>query len=343
VPLAVGIFLLWRMVSGTRRVHEVLAFAAGAALPLIGLLLWNMQVSRDMPVTAQFNLGSQVATEFTTAYLVEAWGHFSRQSLYAHRPEAAAFFAWGLPLAALAAPLVTRRPRRRWLQWVRSPGFQLSASAAVALLAFLVLATTFFSAKFNYVGLARYYQPVRPLYFVLLFGCLLCYRDLLSRSVLCIALLAGCSWFIRQDAYRDLRRWQLADRPTTAYGRWATRFEPNSRALYGWIAARATPRQVIFSNFHDDIALETQVPACPLPRNRQEMDAWLPRIRAARGVGALEVLFVLDPDNRERGYYLPPHADVIAAFGLERCVGLPEGISRYVYRPAGRQVVSRGD
>jgi hypothetical protein len=319
---------------------HVAVFAVCAALPIAGLLALNAAYGVNTSVQEQLNLGSRFSVNLDIELVATAWQRFTEQTIYAHRPEASAVFAWIVPILGMLALLIVRRSDRSAeslttgldeSRWARHDGCYLSASIAAAMLVMLVVATACFSSKYHFVDLDRYYQPIRPLYWLLFLGPIVRLRHRWPRVVVCIALVAAGSWFVQQDAGRAYARAIAADRAATDYGRAVLRFEPGSRELFAWLKKQAAPDLVAFSNFHDDIALETGIAACPTPADAAEMNEWLERIKAARGVDELRVLFVLDPDNRNRAYFLPPVDEVIEKLDLVATEDVAGVIARYVW------------
>lgn len=336
LPAGVGMYLAWQALKRRIGLTHVAVFAVCAALPVGGLLALNAAYGVDTSVQEQLNLGSRFALNLDAALMATAWQRFTEQTIYAHRPEAAAVFGWIVPIAGVTTLLIMRRRGGRGAesQPANLHGYWLSAAVAAAMLVMLVIATACFSSKYHFVGLDRYYQPIRPLYWLLFLGPIIALRHKLPRIAVCITLLAAGSWYAKQDAGRAYGRAIASDRPATDYGRAVLRFEPGSRELFAWLKEQAAPNLVVFSNFHDDIALETGIAACPTPDDATEMVEWLERLKAARDVDTLRVLFVLDPDNRNRAYFLPPVDAVIDELGLVAAEEVPLGVSRYVWTPS---------
>jgi hypothetical protein len=112
----------------------------------------------------------------------------------------------------------------------------------------------------------------------------------------------------------------------------ARRFEPHSRELYAWLKQHRGDDLVVFSNFHEEIALETWIPACPSPADPRQLDEWLTRMGTVRGTRPSRVLFVLDPDNDYRSYYLPTPSETISRFGLTPEIACPQELRGMVFR-----------
>jgi len=221
--------------------------------------------------------------------------------------------------------------------------YLLSVVSVAALLGLLVMATVLFRTKYDYVGLDRYYLATRPLYFLLFVGPLLAVPRRAVRALACIPLIFCAHWYVVVEWPRPYQRWMAAERATTEYGRWARRFEPGAGDLYAWLRSVDAPDLVICSNFPDEIALETWVPACPLPDSSAQLQRWIQRIASARKVDVTRVVFVLDPSNHTREYYLPPPADVVKQFHLTPEISAPDSIRPYVYRyqPNAARLVGR--
>jgi hypothetical protein len=341
LPGAIGLFLLVEAgLLRRRRWRFVAAFACGAAIPIIALLVMNRALAGDTPVQEQLNLGRTLSFALDPGAVATAWRHFARQTLYAHRPEAGLFFLAGLPLLALLAPAARRPSRRELCGFCQHPATILSAALVLTTLGFLVAASVFFAGKYNYVGQPRYYASIRPLYFVLFVGPFFAWRHKAIRVAFATAILAAGIWFIQQDHARTLRRWAAAASEATDYGRAARRFAPHSQEVFAWLKEQAGDDLVVFSNFHEEIVLETHIPACPTPRDPQQLATWQQRIAERRGVWPKRILFVLDPDNDYRSYYLPPPAEIVAQFGLTTPEGLPEVLAPYVFTPQPLRLAS---
>jgi hypothetical protein len=192
----------------------------------------------------------------------------------------------------------------------------LAAVVVFALLAMLLLTTSFFRAKFNYVALDRYYWPIRPLYFTLFLTPLLLIRIPLVRVSMCILAVVGCSWTIRQDWKRTYDRWLAANREATDYGQWAACFTPGAAELYRSLQAAADPGLIIVSNFHEYVALETGLATLPVPPDVPTLERWTTRIATDRGIDNVRVVFLLDSTNRWRDYWIESPERVKQTFGL---------------------------
>jgi hypothetical protein len=203
----------------------------------------------------------------------------------------------------------------------------------------LVAASTVFHEKFDYVGLDRYYAPVRPFYFLIVVGPLLAVRARSVRVLASAGLVLAASWTVQQDWSRTVRRWTSGSRSSTPAGYWSRCFEPGAGELYAWLRGQNDARLVVLSNFSEYIALETGIAALPIPADRAVLEGWLARIRTARGVNELRVLFVMDPDNKRRSYWIPSPATIIGDLGLTRVEDCP--VQPYVYEFAASPEHSR--
>ena len=332
VPMAIGVFLILQWVFAKRaRLRDVGVFAFSALVPIITLMVLNGALADGATTRQQLNLGDRLSIDFDFAMVATAWRRFTEQTFYDYRPESAMLFVWILPALALITPVLFRDSRRKLSEFLARPEVLLSVTMTGTLLATVILATTLFKEKYDYVSLPRYYQPIRPFYYLFFLGPVLTLRPRVLRGLACVPLILCCLWFVRQDWTRTYLRWQAAAREMTDYGRCAQYFEPHSAELYRWLRAQRRDDLVVFSNFHDDIALETQIPACPAPRTVADMERWIEGIKRAREIDDARVLFVLDPDNHTREYFLPPPEDVIRQFHLVRVTGVPDTVSTYVY------------
>ncbi len=106
---------------------------------------------------------------------------------------------------------------------------------------------------------------------------------------------------------------------------------PGAGELYGWLREQASPNLIIFSNYHEYVAMETGLPAIPIPPDGPTRDRWVDQIREARGIDDARVLFVLDDDNRWRDYWQPNPVDVKHHFRLCTSNDAPQSVARFVY------------
>ena len=333
VPVGIGAYLLVASIL-SRRVGpgHVFLFGVGCMVPIAGLIAINHILGLPSTVSEQLNLGHTARWTIDPRIPVHLWRNFTTRTPYAHRPEAFWFFAAVLPIGGLVLPLLTRRARRSAGRFWRQPAVQLSAVMVAALWAMLAAATVLFRDKFNYAQLDRYYLAVRPLYWVLFVGPLAVLpRAWFRAGIIAMMVLFG-AWFVRQDHIRAFRRITARQQARTPSGRWAMHFEPGSSTLYAWLKAQRADHLVVFSNFHDEIALETGIPACPLPETPSRLDGWLAKIREARHVPSLRVLFVLEPDDTNRDYFQPSVTATIEALGLAPVTGAPTAVQPYVFQ-----------
>jgi len=337
IPLAGGLFLIAEWIVRRRvRFRSVAAFAAGAALPVLALVVVNRVYGSAVPVQMQYNLGSRIGFAMDPTVPVTVWWRFTDLPFYNHVRYSHWMFAAVVPLGAVGVVCIRSSWRKAARSLVTSPGFILSACVVGSLFLLLIGVSEFCRAKHSYVTIDRYYLAVRPLYFLLFLGPLLAIPTRSVRAMACLPLLLCLSWYVQVEWPRPYKRWLAAQRPFTEYGRWAVCFEPGGNGLYRWLRERNVPDLIVCSNFHDEIAVETWLPACPLPVDEQQLARWVERIRDARDIDEPKVLFVLDPSNHTRDYYLPPPRDVIARFALTPCRTAPETIRPYVFEYAPR-------
>jgi len=331
-PLAIGIYLVgeWRLRRGLRG-RQVVTYLLASAAPILTLVAINRALGPEIPTQQQYNLGSTLSWQIPPETLLAAWLNLTRQTPYAHRPEAVWFIALLLPLVGVALPILLRPLRSAAKRLWTSPPALLSLACMLTLLLTLVTASALFQGKYNYAELARYYQPARPLYYLCFVGPLVLAPWRWWRAGIFAGLLLTCSWLINQDARRAHVRLLAREVEVTDYGRAARHFAPGSRELFAWLRELAGPELVVFSNFHEEIALETGIPASPTPRDDWELQRWLGRIRQARGVEDLRVLFVLHPDNDYRDYYLDAPADIRRKFGLNAPADATPAVANYVF------------
>lgn len=342
VPFGVGLYVLWSWAVGRRLTfRHVVVYGVSALTPIAALIAVNHFLGAANSVQEKLNLGVSTALTFDSQIASDIWNNFTRQSLYAHRPEAYGFFAAILPIAAWLLPLTTRDSRKSLASFLRKPSVQLSVAMIVSMFALLTAATIFFRGKYNYAQLDRYYVAIRPFYWLVFVGPLAAMPQTTVRIGVVALMLAFGGWFVQQDHMRAFDRIAAKQQKTTNYGRWAERFEPHSRSLYSWLAAQSGDGLVVFSNFQDDIALETRIPACPVPESLEEMDQWVAKIKKARGVDSVRILFVLEPTNPHRDYFQASASQVVANFDLHPYQEAPPAIQRYVFTFDEMRIVLR--
>ena len=332
VTVAIGGYLAYTCLR--RRIVQpraVCTFVLCAALPILTLLLINRALSASTSLQSQLNLGAGTEVDFSLRRLAEAWWNFAALGFYDHRPSSHWILAlW--PAGVMTALAYTYRRSDRVRCVIAMPQVGLSVALVGSLLAMLIVMTTVFRAKYDYAADPRYYLPVRPLYFALFVGPVLLVRRRGARLALLATLLVAGSWIVQVEWSRPYARWSAAGRIATPYGRWSRCFEPGAGELYAWLRDQSAPDLVVVSNFHEYIALETGIPAVPIPKDPPTLRAWLGRIRASRGADTLRVLFVLDPDNRWRSYWVPDPWEVAARFGLLPIEAVSPTVGGYVYR-----------
>lgn len=340
VPVGVGAFLVAQRLRGSRvSVQHLASFAAAAVVPMAALVLINRAMSAGSSVQAQLNLGHSAAINLTVDQFVTTWRNFTRFGFYDYHAASPWLFSlW--PVALVAGGLCIRPVRRALRSFFASPGVLLSMCTLGALMAMLVSVTALFGDKFDYVSLERYYTAAKPLYFVLFVAPLMLIPGRVVRVGLCLVMLVASSWLIQQEWSRPYKRWQAANRPSTPYGQWANCFGPGAAELYAWLGEQKGDDLIVVSNFHEYITLETKIPALPIPKDAATLQVWVDRISASRGVANPRVLFVLDPDNRWRDYWIDPPPKIISDFMLRIRADAPPGIGAdvFLYSPA---VVSR--
>jgi len=317
--------LWWRGV----RPSQVAAFAISAAIPIVGLVLLNRWMSSGGSAAETLNLGTRAGFDFSLAMIAEAWRRMTDLGFYDHLW----FSRWVISLWPLAAAslLILPAVRRAVRAYLSVPTVGIALALAVTLPMMLILATTIFKEKFDFVGLDRYYVPLRPLYFLLFVGPLLLITQKWARAVLLIGLCIAGSWTVQQSWERAYQRRLSADRPVTAYGERSVCFNPDAIELYDWLGEQADPSLIVISNFHDYITLETGIPALPPPGDEAALRDWIERIVEARKISQARVLFVLDPDNGYRDYFLPDPAKLIERFALTPVSDAPPSISKWVH------------
>jgi len=325
VPLAVAVYLLFEWRRHNIGLAHIAAFVVCAAIPIGTLLFVNHAFGPGDALQSQLNLGHTVRFDLSPRLLGQAWWNFTDLGFYDHHPLSHWVYA-GWPaviIVALFAPM-TRRVLR---SFVSAPPVILSTIVVVTLLAMLVGTTALFGEKYDYVGLARYYVPIRPLYFLLFVAPLMLGPRRAVRGVTVVALFVACSWLVQQSWSRPYKTWLRADREATPYGQWSRCFEPGAGDLYRWLTGQNASELIVVSNFHEYIALETGIPALPIPQDPATLDTWVERIQRSRDIGEARVLFVLDPDNRWRDYWIKPPDEIIQMFHLDHRIHPPVSVS----------------
>jgi len=330
VPLALGIYFTYAWARQRVRWGCVAVYTAAGLLPVVALLGLHRLHSADASAQAQLNLGSTAALDFSPTLLQEAWWTFTGMHFYDYLWYSHWLFAlW--PGVLVLGVCCVRPARRAFLRFLATPGVGLSALLLICLFGMLVGTTAVFGDKYHYTTLERYYFPGRPLYFLLFAAPLLLIPRRTVGVLACAGLLVAAYWTVGYEWSRPYQRWLAANRPVTPYGRWAIALSPGSGELFDWLKRQAEPGLVVTSNWHDHIALETGLATIPLPPDATALQRWLERIRTARGVDSVSVLFVLDPDNGYRQYYLPEPTEVVQRFDLSRKASVPAAVAAWVF------------
>jgi len=330
VPAAIGFCLLCECCfRRSVKLRHVALFAVCAAAPIAGLVGIN-RAWGSSSLLSQFNVGHQVGFDFHAGDLTTAWWNFTDFGFYDYR--ALSHYVYAVWPAILIVGVCCIRGSRRMIgAFLDKPDVTLSALTVFGLFGMLIGTRAVFGDKFDYVTLERYYLPIRPLYFVLFVAPLLLSARWQIRAMVGMGLLIVCQWIALQDWSGAYERQLAAHRTVTSYGQQAKCFSPGAAELYAWLREQAGPDLIVVSNFHEYVALETGIPALPIPKDEAVLGRWIERISANRGVAAPRVLFVLDSDNRWRSYWIPEPASIVQAFALGRRVPLPEAVTASVY------------
>jgi hypothetical protein len=330
VPAGIGAFLLIERYRRRIGPGAVAVFATSAALPIAALLLINGTFGPTDGMQAQLNLGHTAQLDLSPDLLARAWWGLTALGFYDHHPLAHWILAlW--PVALIVGAFAFQPARTAARSFLASPGITMSACVLLMMLIMLIAATALFGDKFDYVGLDRYYIPGRPIYFLLFATPVLMIPRRWTRGLAAVALLIACSWIVGQDWARPYKRWQVTRHEKTPYGQWSVPFGAGAEDLYPWLAGRAAPELVVVSNFHEYLTLETRMPALPVPQDVPTLKTWIDRIRAARETDDVRVLFVLDPDNRWRDYWMPSPSEVVELFSLRPEPSFPPTPAAHVY------------
>jgi hypothetical protein len=345
LPIAIAAYLL--MACRLRRevrLRQVVIFGLCAALPVLAILAVNRALGVGESTQAQLNLGTSIGFDLSPAMAAEAWWRATDLGFYDYHWWSRWVFAlW--PVLVLGVSMVVPSARRAMRAFAGHAAVCLSGLVLICLLGTLIGATALFGDKFDFAGLDRYYLPAKPLYFVLFAAPVLLIPRRVVRALACVAMVVACSWVVEQEWHRPYRRWLNADRPATPYGLWAACFGPNAGDLYPWLADQADPGLIVVSNFHEYIALETKIPALPIPPDAATLDSWIERICASRGVAGARVLFVLAPDNKWRDYWIADPKTIVRDFGLTRRDDSPIHMPEHVFEypsPASAALTAAG-
>lgn len=331
IPVGIGVlFALDAMWTRQRTWRDVLVYAVASLTPIVSLIIINRALSTSSSLQSQLNLGAGVSFDLSWGLLAAAWMNLTDLGWYAYRPVVHQVLAcWPVLLGIvwLVVPgvrRIMRRPQNR-------TALLLCVSLIGTLLVMLISATALFGGKYDYANLPRYYAPGRVLFCIACFAPLVPWRSRVVRLGTCGVLALAFLWTVQVSWSRPLQRWHEADRPETPYGEWSRPFEPGASDLYAWLRANAEPSTIVVSNFHEYVTLETGIPAVPIPPDRATLDRWTHDIARARGIKHPRTLFVLDPDNRWRDYWIPKPARIIESLHLRpaSCEGI--AAPAYVY------------
>ncbi len=301
----------WRRIAW----RHTIALILGASIPIVLLLWLNKMYGSQQSALSRLNLGHRIGFDFSWGHIVAAWTHFTDPGRFGG-PKALSVIWRIAPLFVVPLACGIGSLRNVYVSLARRHVFGLSVAPAMMLVLMLVSATTLFSAKYNYVELPRYYLPVRPLYLVLFLAPLV--AEKIPRLAITAVMLASLIGNARVERYESLAVKMGAVAEVTAFGQRAVAFAPGAEKVYEWVKNRVGPDTIVFSNFHDFIALETGIPAVPMPTSTETLARWVSRIAAARGIAEPRLVFVLDRHNRWRDYFLPSAEVVIATLELNR-------------------------
>lgn len=352
VPAGLGAFLLLRAWRRRRGWMVPIVFGLAAMVPIAVLVVMNRALGQSASTQQALNLGVATGGGFRWEYIATAWRTFTDMGYFNHRPEAAWLLSVG-PLMLAAMTFIVRPWRMRAVRFLRLEIVGASMAVLVSLLAMLVVGTSVFGAKFDYVALPRYYAPVQPVYFLLFVAPIALILSqwrpgtgihavlrLASRCALVVALLSVAIWSVQVDWHRPLRRWSAASFEAMLSGARANCFLPGAVPLVEWLRRQKTGDLVVVSNFHEFLALETGLATVPIPPDRAALDRWVERISTARGITNHRVLFVLDRDNRWRNHWIAPFGEVTTRFGLSKRLNI-EGVSAELFEYDARPSSAR--
>lgn len=334
VPAALMLSLAIEWWRGRVGRAGIVSFFAAATVPILALVLLNALLGPAQSSTEQFNLGTNLGWQFSLSAVARAWWMLTDLGFYAYKPWVHWFLALGplfLP-AGLCLPIVRKTLLASFLRFE----WRLAAAVLLTLLAMLICAAGLFGAKFDYISLERYYLPVRPLFVALLCGPLLHLPRRAVRLGICPVLLAFAFWTIFHEWTPAFSRWSRTREARTPAGAWSRIFEPNAREVYDWVRSQPTGNVLIFSNFHEYLAFETNVITLPIPPSRQALDLWIEHARALRGTASLRVLFLINPDNLWRSYWIPAPSVIREMFDLVLFDDVPPDVQPFAFTPRAR-------
>ncbi|UCG33866.1 MAG: hypothetical protein JSU68_04360, partial [Phycisphaerales bacterium] len=317
----------WLRRTGFRFRH-LAAFCLGCLVPLVLLAITNATFARSMidePASA-------FGVRFEWSWFATWWRHFAQLPLFTSQWRAPHLYACYFPVAVVLYLVATRGSRRAAADFFRRPAVQLSLCAVAGMFALMMIYRIFAWSFFVTPAEPRYLMPVRPFYLLAFVGPLLVIPWQRLRQLLWLPLAACLVWLVQAEWIDAARTWAAEHHSVTAYGRQAVTFQNDPDGLYTWLRRQNALDLIIFSNFFDDIALETHIAAQPLPEDVNELHDRVVRITRARNISTPRVLFVLNPDNIWRTYYLPVH-EAIQTFGLKRAESQLAAVRRYVFTP----------
>jgi hypothetical protein len=317
----------WLWGAGFRFRH-LAAFCLGCLAPLALLAITNATCAyRMIDETA-----SAFGLHFDWSWAATWWWHFAQLPLFTSQWRACHLYAWYFPPVLILLLLATRMSRRAAADFFRRPAVQLSLCAVAGMFGLMMIYRIFAGSFFVTAAEPRYLMPVRPFYLLAFVGPLLVIPWQRLRRLLWLPLAACLIWLVQAEWIDAARTWAAEHHSVTAYGRQAVPFQNDPDQLYAWLRRQNAPGLIVFSNFFDDIALETHIAAQPLPETTDELRDRVRRIARARNIDDPRVLFVLNPDNMWRDYYLPVHK-AIRVFDLERAQNPLPAVRRYVFIP----------
>lgn len=314
VPIVLGSFMLVMWLLRSVQFRQVIGFTMGASLPIVTLLLINRAYGSSESLQSQLNLGHAISLNFSPALFVQAWYNFTDLGFYDYHSFTKQVYAFwpGVMLAAIFLTPWGKRGRT----YFSSPPIILASTIMIVWLLLLITASVIFGDKFAYVSLPRYYAPIKPLYYLLFVAPILLIPLRAIRLPMTLALLVCASWVVNQEWHRPYTKLRQSPRQVSAYGQWSQAFTPQANELFGWLQTQDRDPLIIISNYHEYITLETQIPALPIPPDESTLARWVKKICASRGIENPQVLFVLDPDNRYRDYWIPEPKEIVNQFRL---------------------------
>lgn len=329
VPLGIGAALCFEYVRSRIKPRSVLIFAASSLAPIMTLVMVNSVWGPAASASEKFNLGSKLGFDLNVHSLARVWWTFTDFGYYSHRP----IVHWLFALWPLALPSVCFfKTSRSWVMNLAGRlDFKVLLFVAIAMLSMIVGATSLFGAKFDYIKLERYYFPGRPILLFILAAPFLLIPRRTVRIGSCCAF-AALLWFTLVHQWIPAYDRAQARRAVTLSGAWSRIFEPGAASLYRWLCEQDPKGDLlVFSNFHEYVAVETGIVVLPIPQDTDALEKMRDRAGSIRGIENPRAVFVLNPQNLWRDYWIKSPNQIIEEFGLEPLAAAPPELHDYLF------------